>query len=48
LQITDYHAKYYAHELTKRCKEGLIVDMEARLRQRIKTQELFAIRWQMV
>ncbi len=29
-------------------KEGLIADVEARLRQRIKTQELFAIRWQVV
>ena len=29
-------------------KEGLIADVEARLRQRIQTQELFAIRWQVV
>ncbi|MCK9365288.1 MAG: SNF2-related protein [Syntrophales bacterium] len=29
-------------------KEGLIADVEARLRQRIKTQELFAIRWQVM
>jgi hypothetical protein len=29
-------------------KEGLISDVEARLRQRIKTKELFAIHWQMV
>jgi ERCC4-related helicase len=29
-------------------KEGLIAGVEARLRQRIKAQELFAIRWQMV
>lgn len=34
-------------EIEKR-KEGLIADVESRLRQRIKTQELFAIRWQLV
>jgi len=29
-------------------KEGLIADVEARLQQRIQTQELFTIRWQVV
>jgi hypothetical protein len=29
-------------------KEKLITDVEARLRQRIKTEELFVIRWQVV
>jgi len=29
-------------------KEGLIADVEARLRQRIQMQELFAIRWKVV
>lgn len=31
MQITDYHAKYYAHELTKRCSSGSLEKLAASL-----------------
>jgi len=31
LQITDYHAKYYAHELTKRCSSDSLEKLAASL-----------------
>jgi len=31
LQITDYHAKYYAHELTKRCSSDNLEKLAASL-----------------
>ena len=31
MQITDYHAKYYAHELTKRCSSDSVEKLAASL-----------------
>lgn len=31
MQITDYHAKYYAHELTKRCSSDNLEKLAASL-----------------
>lgn len=31
MQLTDYHAKYYAHELTKRCPSGSLEKLAASL-----------------
>lgn len=39
---------FEAQDEIEKKKETLITDVEARLRQRITTQELFAIRWQVV
>ena len=70
MKFTDYHAKYFAHELTRRYpsdslqklaaslfdaqdevdkrKENLIEEIEARMKQKIETNELFAIKWKLI
>ena len=51
MQLTDYHAKYDVHELTKRypsdsvSKDELIDAEEARLKQNITESALFEIEW---
>jgi hypothetical protein len=39
---------FEAQDEIERKKEILIADVEARLRQRITTKELFAIRWHVI
>ena len=70
MKFTDYHAKYFAHELTRwypsdslqklaaslfdaqdevdKRKENLIEEIEARMKQKIETNELFAIKWKLI
>jgi len=49
MTLTDYHAKYYAYELTKRCSadsmERLITEVEGKLQQRTSLNHLFTVRW---
>ncbi len=67
MPLTDYHAKYFAYELTKRCpsdsperfagalvdaqdeidrrREQLIADIESKLTQKIRSETLFMIHW---
>ena len=41
---TDFHAKYFAHELTKRCASGSI----EKLAQQTREQMLFSNRWSVI
>ena len=52
MQLTDYHAKYYAHELTKRRPSDSVeklaaslIDAQVDLKQNITETTLFEIEW---
>ena len=55
MKLTPYHAKYIAHELTRRCasdsrdidrqKDALLDEISRRLEQKTECQALFTIRW---
>lgn len=53
MQLTDYHAKYFAHELINaqdeidRQRERLIAEIEGKLQQRTSLIELFRVRWKL-
>lgn len=53
-KITDYHAKYYAYELTKRCPSdsleklsSTLSNAQVNLNPQIKAA-LFAIKWKII
>ena len=52
MQLTDYHAKYFAYELTRRCPPdsveklaAALVDAQVDLNPHQIDAALFAIRW---
>lgn len=55
MSLTDYHAKYFAHELTKRCSSDSLEKLAGQKQikvlesQRNETglQQLFTIRWKL-
>jgi len=53
MQLTDYHAKYFAHELINaqdeidRQGERLIAEIEGKLQQKTLLTMLFTIRWRL-
>ena len=60
MNLTPYHAKYIAHELTRRCasdagsrdidrlKDALLDDISRRLAQKTECEALFTLRWRLV
>jgi hypothetical protein len=55
MNITDYHAKYFAYELTRRYSSdslqklaASLSDAQVDLNPQIETNELFTIKWKVV